>query len=104
MLSSMLRPLLTLLCTLAVAAATVAPAMAAPRVLEARVERVDTAVAALHPGQVRPAWAADGDSGELSLQAGRVDAPGLGYRYRDLDGRRSVAGPGPRRAGRRVRC
>lgn len=83
----MLRPMLTLLCTLAVAAATVAPAMAAPRVLEARIERIDTAVATLHQVQVRLAWAADGDSGELSLQAGRVDAPGLGYRYRDLDWR-----------------
>src|SRR5690606_3149229 len=35
--------------------------------------------------QVRLAWAPGEDTGELSLRAGRVEAPDLGYRYRDLE-------------------
>src|SRR5690606_24774424 len=85
MLSSMLRPMLTLLCALAVLAAPGAPAQAATRVAEARIERINTAVATLHHVQVRLAWAPGEDSGELTLRAGRVDAPDLGYRYRDLE-------------------
>src|SRR3546814_9504303 len=50
----------------------------------ARIERIDTAVATLHDVRVRLAWAPGADTGELSLQAGRVDAPDLGYHYRDL--------------------
>src|SRR5690606_4383147 len=108
MLSSMLRPMLTLLCTLAVLGATGAPAKAATRVAEARIERVDTAVATLHQVHVRLAWTPGEDSGDLSLRAGRVEAPGLGYRYRDLEWhcplQRGEAGAwrcdGPLRSGR----
>src|SRR5690606_27966914 len=85
MLWSMLRPMLTLLCALAALGATGAPAQAATRVAEAHIERIDTAVATLHQVQVRLAWAPGEDSGELTLRAGRVDAPDLGYRYRDLE-------------------
>src|SRR5690606_10387015 len=85
MLSSMLRPMLTLLCALAVLGATGAPAKAARGVAEARIERVDTAAATLHQVQVRLAWAPGEDSGDLTLRAGRVEAPDLGYRYRDLE-------------------
>ena len=81
----MLRPMLTLLCALAVLGATGVPAMAATRVAEARIERIDTAVATLHQVQVRLAWAPGDDSGDLTLRAGRVEAPDLGYRYRDLE-------------------
>ncbi|MDQ2702044.1 MAG: hypothetical protein M3Y70_04350 [Pseudomonadota bacterium] len=76
--------MLTLLCTLAVLGATAAPAAGAPRVAEARIERIDTAVAILHDVRVRLAWVPGAASGELSLQAERVDAPDLGYHYRDL--------------------
>ena len=81
----MLRPMLTPLCALAVLGATGAPAMAQTRVAEARIERIDTAVATLQQVQVRLAWAPGDDSGDLTLRAGSVEAPDLGYRYRDLE-------------------
>ena len=81
--------MLTLLCVLAGLAATGAPAAAAPaaapRVAEARIQRIDTAVATLHQVRVRLAWVQGEDSGDLTLQAGRVEAPDLGYHYRDLE-------------------
>src|SRR5690606_41354604 len=88
MLSSMLRPMLTLLCPLAVLGATGAPAKAATRVAEARIERVDTAAATLHQVQVRLAWAPREDSGDLTLRAGSGAAPDLGYRSRGLQAAR----------------
>lgn len=89
MLSSMSRPMLTLLLMLACLGATTARAADAPhaskeRVANARIARITTAVATLHDVRVRLAWAPDASSGELSLQAGLVEAPDLGYRYRDL--------------------
>jgi hypothetical protein len=84
MLSSMSRPMLTLLLMLAGLAATGARAADAPRVAQARIAKVTTAVATLHDVRIRLAWAPGADSGELSLQAGMVEAPDLGYRYRNL--------------------
>ena len=54
------------------------------RGVQARIARITTALATLEQVRVRLDWAADADSGELQLWAGRVDAPDLGYRYRDL--------------------
>lgn len=84
MLRGMLRPILTLLLLGACLGATAVQAANAPRVAEARIARISTAAATLHDVHVRLAWAAGQETGELSLQAGLVEAPGLGYRYRDL--------------------
>jgi hypothetical protein len=54
------------------------------RALEARIARVDTAVAVLRDVQVRLDWPAQSPHGELSLRAGSVTAADLGYRYRNL--------------------
>jgi hypothetical protein len=64
------------------AALAVQPASA--RGMQARIDRVVTPVATLEHVRVRVDWAADAQDGELQLWAGRVDAPDLGYRYRDL--------------------
>lgn len=55
-----------------------------PRMLQAKIARVATAVATLEQVRVRVDWVADAESGELQLWAGRVEAPDLGYAYRDL--------------------
>ncbi|MEO5565065.1 MAG: hypothetical protein ABIR05_00130 [Luteimonas sp.] len=78
------RPILILLLLVACLGATGVQAADAPRVAEARIARITTAAAILHDVHVRLSWGADAATGELSLQAGRVEAPGLGYRYRDL--------------------
>ena len=54
------------------------------RTAQARIARVGTAVATLEQVRVRVNWAADAQSGELQLWAGTVEAPDLGYHYRDL--------------------
>ena len=59
-----------------------APAHA--RTAQARIARLTTAVATLEQVRVRVEWAADAQGGELQVWAGRVEAPDLGYRYRDL--------------------
>ncbi len=64
------------------AALCAAPASA--RTAQAKIAKVTTAVATLEQVRVRVDWAADARSGELQLWAGRVEAPDLGYRYRDL--------------------
>src|SRR3546814_16375161 len=53
----------------------------------ADLDRVATAGATLNDVQVSLAWPAGAPQGELRLQARRVDAPDLGYRFRDLDWR-----------------
>ena len=58
------------------------------RSMQAKIARATTAVATLEQVRVRVDWA-DAESGqpsqgELQLWAGRVEAPDLGYRYRDL--------------------
>ncbi|HEV8694287.1 MAG TPA: hypothetical protein VGQ93_08920, partial [Lysobacter sp.] len=57
------------------------------RVLHARIVRVATPVATLEGVRVQLDWPAEAKQGVLRLQASRVDAPDLGYRFRDLDWR-----------------
>lgn len=54
------------------------------RTMQARIARVATAAATLEQVRVRLDWPADADAGELQLSAARVEAPDLGYRWRDL--------------------
>ncbi len=51
------------------------------RVLSARIDRVDATVAVLDDVQVRLDWPADAPQGKLTLQADRVEAVDLGYRF-----------------------
>ena len=74
-----------------------APAQA--RTLEARVARVRTAVATLEQVRVRLDWPDGAANGQLSLRAARVDAPDLGYHFRDLAWQCPL-----RRDGARWRC
>ncbi|MEO5963597.1 MAG: hypothetical protein ABIO75_05510, partial [Thermomonas sp.] len=68
-----------LLCT-----SLLAPLSAQARVAQARIAKVSTAVATLEDVRVRLDWPAGATSGTLELRAARVDAPDLGYAYRDL--------------------
>ncbi|RPE77093.1 hypothetical protein [Vulcaniibacterium tengchongense] len=84
-------------CLLLVAAATASEAAA--RSAQARIARVSTAVATLDGVRVRLDWPAQAREGVLSLQAARVEAPELGYRFHDLQWRCPL-----RRDGARWRC
>ena len=57
------------------------------RTASARIARVTTAVATLDGVRVQLEWPAQATQGTLRLQAVRVDAPGLGYRFGNLDWR-----------------
>lgn len=57
------------------------------RVLHVRIARVTTPVASLEGVRVQLDWPAHAKQGALRLQAARVDALDLGYRFRDLDWR-----------------
>lgn len=61
-----------------------APVAAGARTLQARIAKVGTPVATLQQVRLRVDWPADAASGELQLWAARVDAPDLGYHWRDL--------------------
>ena len=70
---------------------------AAARTVQARIAKVTTGVATLQQVRVRLDWPADAASSELQVWAGSVEAPDLGYRYRDLHWRcplRRVANAG----------
>ena len=60
------------------------PCAAQARTLQARIARVESAVATLDKVRVRLDWPADATEGRLTLQAAAVEAPDLGYRWRDL--------------------
>lgn len=75
--------LLALVVGMAGLAAPVADAQA--RVATARIERVETPVATLHDVVVELRWPTGAPRGTLRLRAGRMEAPGLGYRFRALD-------------------
>lgn len=75
------------------------PAAAPARTAIARIERVTTPVASLRNVEVRLAWPDDAPAGELRVRAGRLDAPDLGYRFRELDWSCAL-----RRDGDRWRC
>ena len=84
MLGAMPRAILILLLALAWPAATCARTADAPRIAQLHVAKVTTAVATLRDVHVRLAWRAGAPAGELQVDVGAVDAPDLGYRYRDL--------------------
>jgi hypothetical protein len=56
----------------------------AARTLQARIDRVTTAVATLDDVSVRLDWPADARQGDLLLTARALDASDLGYHYRDM--------------------
>lgn len=60
------------------------PALAQTRVLEARIDRIDSPVAVLSRVSARLEWPEGGRQGELQITAGRVEAGELGYAFRDL--------------------
>ena len=78
------------------------------RTAKGRIATVSTPVATLRGVRVQLDWPADAASGTLQLWAGDVDAPDLGYRYRDLhwrcpllrDGHGGLRCDGVLRAGR----
>jgi hypothetical protein len=74
------RPILLLPLLFALAVATPADA----RSLHARIARITTAVAAMQGVEARLDWPADAEAGELAIRAQRLDAPDLGYHYRDI--------------------
>lgn len=77
----MSRPILTLpLLLLLLAGAGDATA----RTVAAKIARVTTAVATMEGVELRLHWPQGAQAGELSLRAARVDAPDLGYAFRDL--------------------
>lgn len=84
MLASMPRPILILLLALAWPAATWARAADAPRVAEVRIAKATTGIATLRDVRVRLAWRSGDAHGDLQVEVGTLDAPDLGYRYRDL--------------------
>jgi hypothetical protein len=84
MLASMPRSILILLFASAALAATCARAADAPRVAQLRIAKATTGIATLRDVRVRLAWRAGEPSGDLQLDVGALDAPDLGYRYRDL--------------------
>ena len=51
---------------------------------QAKIARVRTAVATLEGVRVQLDWPDAAPQGTLRLQAARIDAPGLGYRFRDV--------------------
>src|SRR5687768_16444148 len=61
-----------------------APQPAQARTMTANIARVTTAVATLEGVQVRLHWPSQAPRGELLLRAARVDAPDLGYAFRDM--------------------
>jgi hypothetical protein len=87
----MSRPIIA--ASLALLAALHAVPVAA-RGAQARIAKVSTPVATLQQVRVRLDWPADATTGELQVWAGRVDAPDLGYHYRDLHWRCPLRGEG----------
>ena len=73
--------MLTMLCVYAL----VPCANAGARTLQARIARVATPVATLEDVRVRLHWPATATQGRLRLQARRVAAGDIGYRFRGLD-------------------
>ncbi|HEY1070199.1 MAG TPA: hypothetical protein VGE33_06650, partial [Thermomonas sp.] len=77
----MSRPILLLCLCLG---ALLAPGWASARVAQLRAERVTTPVGTLAQVRLRLDWPQGAARGELQLWVGRLDAPDLGYRGRDL--------------------
>ena len=60
------------------------PVAGQARILSARIAKVTTPVATLQEVTVRLEWPETADVGQLTLTAGRVTAPDLGYRFDNL--------------------
>ncbi|NUO76899.1 MAG: hypothetical protein HOQ32_12900, partial [Lysobacter sp.] len=60
---------------------------ACARSLNAKIGRIETAVASLREVRVSLDWPAQAEQGELRLQAASVVAPDLGYRFADVSWR-----------------
>lgn len=73
--------------------------VAAAATAQARIARVSTAVATLENVRVQLDWPDAAPQGVLRLQAARIDAPGLGYRFGDVAWQCPLS-----RAGNRWRC
>lgn len=54
------------------------------RSLHARIARITTAVATMQGVDARLDWPTDADAGDLVIRAQQLDAPDLGYHYRDI--------------------
>lgn len=82
----MSRPILPvhLLLAALLCASLFVPTTAQARVMQARIAKVTTPVATLQQVRVKLDWADGASAGTLDLWAARVDAPDLGYAYRDL--------------------
>jgi hypothetical protein len=78
----MSRPILPL--RLLLAALLCASPLAQARVAQARIARVSTPVATLGDVRVKLDWPEGATAGTLDVWSARVDAPDLGYAYRDL--------------------
>ncbi|ATE72614.1 hypothetical protein CNO08_15405 [Lysobacter capsici] len=78
------RTMLRLLMLLSLPALWAASSHAEAYTLNARIQRVATAVVTLEQVKVRLSWPAQAEHGELELQAGNIQAPDLGYRFRDV--------------------
>ncbi len=77
-----MRAILTLACLLLCVAL---PAQA--RVLQARIARVEAAAVTMQGVRLHLSWPEGATRGDLRLQAARIEAPDLGYRYRDVEWR-----------------
>jgi hypothetical protein len=81
--SRILRVLPRIAAAFALAFALCAPTADA-RSMSARIDHIATGVATLERVEVRLDWPAQAETGTLRLRAGRVQAPDLGYDFRDL--------------------
>ncbi|HEY5804404.1 MAG TPA: hypothetical protein VIT90_11985 [Lysobacter sp.] len=80
----MSRGILRLLLGCLLSVPLMAAGVAHARTAQARIAKVTLAVATLSDVQVRLDWPAQAAQGMLELRARRVEAPDLGYRYRDV--------------------
>jgi len=83
MLTAMSAPILRILLSL-VLCALFWPQAAQARTATAEIARIRTGLATLEQVNVRLDWSKAADRGTLKLRVGKLDAPGLGYAFRDL--------------------
>lgn len=83
MLTAMSAPILRILLLL-VLCALFWPHAAQARTATADIARIRTGLATLEQVNVRLDWSKTADSGTLKLRVGKLDAPGLGYAFRNL--------------------
>ena len=83
MLTAMSAPILRILLSL-VLCALFWPHAAQARTATAEIARIRTGLATLEQVNVRLDWSKTADSGTLKLRVGKLDAPGLGYAFRNL--------------------